>query len=84
MTKFAIYYGVLRSSGELETIALKDRGQLGSMKEQLKSDIAKDDICKRYSFLVIATDYGVHKRFKTPEVVEAPKPKRGRKPKSED
>lgn len=84
MTKFAIYYGVLRSSGELETIALKDRGQLGSMKEQLKSDMTKADICKKYSFLVIATDYGVHKRFKTPEVVEAPKPKRSKKAKSED
>ncbi len=84
MTKFAIYYGVLRSSGELETIALKDRGQLGSMKEQLKSDMEKADICKKYSFLVIATDYGVHKRFKTPEVVEAPKPKRSKKAKSED
>ena len=84
MTKFAIYYGVLRSSGELETIALKDRGQLGSMKEQLKSDMGKADICKKYSFLVIATDYGVHKRFKTPEVVEAPKPKRSKKAKSED
>ncbi len=84
MTKFAIYYGVLRSSGDLETIALKDRGQLGSMKEQLKSDMGKADICKKYSFLVIATDYGVHKRFKTPEVVEVPKPKRSKKAKSED
>ena len=84
MTKFALYYGVLRSSGELETIALKDRGQLGPMKEQLKSDMAKADICKKYSFLVIATDYGVQKRFKTPVVAEAPKVKRNRKPKSED
>ena len=82
MTKFALYYGVLRSSGKLETIKLADRGQLGPMKEQLKSDIAKADICKKYSFLVIATDYGVQKRFKTPEVKEAPK-KRGRK-KAED
>jgi len=82
MTKFAIYYGVLRGSGELETIALKDRGQLGLMKEQLKSDMAKASICKKYSFLVIATDYGVNKRFKTPEVAEA-KPKK-KKAKSED
>jgi hypothetical protein len=79
MTKFSLYYGVLRSSGELEMIALKDRGQLGPMKDQLKSDIAKADICKKYSFLVIATDYGVHKRFKTPEVKEAPKKKSKKK-----
>jgi len=84
MTKFSLYYGVLRSSGELETIALKDRGQLGPMKEQLKTDMAKADICKKYSFLVIATDYGVQKRFKTPIIKEEEKPKRGRKPKSED
>lgn len=81
MTKFAIYYGVKRDGGDLETIVLKDRGQLGSMKEQLKSDIADATICKKYSFLVIATDYGVHKRFKTPEIKEAPKKKRK---KSED
>ena len=84
MTKFAIYYGVLRSSGELETIALKDRGQLGSMKEKLKNDMAKASICQKYSFLVIATDYGVQKRFKTTEVKEAPKPKRTKKAQSED
>lgn len=82
MTKFALYYGVLRSSGKLETIELSDRGQLGPMKEKLKSDIAKADICKKYSFLVIATDYGVNKRFKTPEVVAA-KPKK-KKAKSEE
>ncbi len=46
--------------------------------------MAKADICKKYSFLVIATDYGVQKRFKTPEVVEATKQKRTRKAKSED
>ena len=78
MTKFALYYGVLRSSGKLETIELGERGQLGPMKEKLKSDIAKADICKKYSFLVIATDYGVNKRFKTPEVVAKPKKKKAK------
>ena len=48
------------------------------MKEKLKSDIAKADICKKYSFLVIATDYGVNKRFKTPEVVAKPKKKKAK------
>ena len=84
MTKFALYYGVKRDSSGLETIELKNRGQLGLLKDQLKSDMAKADICKKYSFLVIATDYGVQKRFKTQEIKEAPKVKRPRKTKSED
>ena len=87
MTKFTLYYGVKRDTGDLETIALKDRGQLGPLKEQCKKDLSDKGMCKKYSYLVIASDYGLEKRFKTPEVIEepeAPKPKRGRKPKSED
>jgi len=62
MTKFVIYYGVT-PSGKLETIALEERGKLGELKKQCKEDISK--LGNKYDWLVVATDYGVEKRFKT-------------------
>ena len=34
---------------------------------KLKEDMAKESIIKKYSFLVIASDYGLEKRFKLAE-----------------
>tara|TARA_R110002020_G_scaffold279623_2_gene495357 strand:- start:1599 stop:1841 length:243 start_codon:yes stop_codon:yes gene_type:complete len=67
MSKFCLYFGVKRGSEELETIALEGRGSLGKLKAQLKEDMAKESIIKKYSFLVIASDYGLEKRFKLAE-----------------
>ena len=78
MTKFSLYYGV-KHDGSLETIALEGRGSLGKLKAQLKEDMTKESICKKYCHLVIASDYGLEKRFK----LSAPAPKKKAKKKEE-
>ncbi len=76
MSKFALYYGVNRKTEKLETIALEGRGELASLKARLKEDMTKQDVCDKYSCLVIASDYGLEKRFKTTlKAIEAPKKK---------
>tara|TARA_R110002020_G_scaffold35123_4_gene106168 strand:- start:3191 stop:3433 length:243 start_codon:yes stop_codon:yes gene_type:complete len=80
MSKFTLYYGVKRESEELETIALEGRGSLAKLKAQLKEDMTKEAIARKYSYLVVASDYGLEKRFKLAEPKKAVKKKK----KSED
>jgi hypothetical protein len=72
MVKFALYYGVLRSSGELETISLGLRGEIQNFKAQCKKDMTDAKMSSKYSGFVLATDYGLVNRYKV-EKLEAPK-----------
>jgi len=73
MTKFSLYYGVERDSGKLCTLGLSDRGSLGEFKAQCKKDISDPKIANKYSFLVLASDYGIVNRYKLTKIAEAPK-----------
>lgn len=81
MRKFALYYGVLRSTGKLKTLGLGGRGEIQDFKTQCKKDMADKETAIKYSSLVLATDYGLKNHYKLPEPV-APKVKK--KEKSED
>jgi hypothetical protein len=61
--KFGLYYGV-KEDGSLETIALKGRGSLGELKAQARKDCVSPAIAKKYSLLVVASDYGIVSRKK--------------------
>ena len=77
MTKFCLYYGV-KPDGSLETIMLGTRQDLAEIKSQCKADISK--LGNEYDFLVVATDYGVEKKFKTEKKAKAaPKKKTTKK-----
>tara|TARA_B110000908_G_scaffold168772_1_gene224415 strand:- start:271 stop:510 length:240 start_codon:yes stop_codon:yes gene_type:complete len=65
MTKFAVYYGVLRDSLEKEVIAFGSRSEIQNLKAQCKKDLVKKDICSKYMGLVLATDYGLVNQYKT-------------------
>jgi hypothetical protein len=73
MRKFALYYGVLRSSGNLDTIALGARGEIQNFKEQCKLDIEDPKIKAKYSALVLATDYGLKNHYKLGDAPKAAK-----------
>ena len=73
MRKFALYYGVLRSSGDLEVIALGLRGEIQDYKGQCKLDIADPKIKAKYSALVLATDYGLKNCYKLGDAPKAAK-----------
>jgi hypothetical protein len=64
MRKFALYYGVLRSTGELKTISLGGRGEIQNFKAQCKKDMADEKIAIKDSSLVLATDYGLKNHYK--------------------
>tara|TARA_R110002167_G_scaffold361826_1_gene580466 strand:- start:2382 stop:2624 length:243 start_codon:yes stop_codon:yes gene_type:complete len=64
MRKFALYYGVLRSNGELKTISLGGRGEIQNFKAQCKKDMADEKTAIKYSSLVLATDYGLKNHYK--------------------
>ena len=64
MRKFALYYGVLRSTGELKTIGLGGRGEIQNFKAQCKEDMADEKTAIKYSSLVLATDYGLKNHYK--------------------
>jgi hypothetical protein len=64
MRKFALYYGVLRSTGELKTISLGGRGEIQDFKAQCKKDIVDKKMTIKYSSLVLATDYGLKNHYK--------------------
>ena len=72
MKKFALYYGV-KENGELEVISLKTRNEIAGLGKQCKEDVAK--LGNKYKTLVVASDLGVHKCFKTAKVEVAEKPK---------
>jgi len=72
MTKFALYYGVTREGGKLETISLGNKGELQEFKTQCKKDMLDPKIANKYSCLVLATDYGLVNKYKVAQV-EAPK-----------
>ncbi len=69
MRKFALYYGVLRSTGKLKTISLGGRGEIQDFKAQCKKDMADKETAIKYSSLVLATDYGLKNHYK----LDAPK-----------
>ncbi len=69
MRKFALYYGVLRSSGELKTLGLGHRSEIQVFKDQCIKAMADPKTAEKYSALVLATDYGLKNRYK----LEAPK-----------
>jgi len=75
MRKFALYYGVLRSTGELKTISLGGRGEIQDFKAQCKKDMADKETAIKYSSLVLATDYGLKNHYK----LTAPAPKVAKK-----
>jgi hypothetical protein len=81
MTKFALYYGVTRDGGKLETLGLGARGEIQDFKTQCKKDMFDPKIASKYSFLVLATDYGVVNKYKVAQI-EAPKV--AKKPKSKE
>jgi len=64
MRKFALYYGVLRSNGDLETLGLGSRGEINDFKDKCKKDLVDPKICAKYSALVLATDYGLKNCYK--------------------
>jgi len=72
MRKFALYYGVLRSTGELKTLSLGARGKIQDFKAQCKKDMANKETAIKYSSLVLATDYGLKNHYKL-TMPEAPK-----------
>jgi len=72
MRKFALYYGVLRSSGEFKTLGLGARGKIQDFKAQCKKDMANKETAIKYSSLVLATDYGLKNHYKL-TMPEAPK-----------
>jgi len=75
MRKFALYYGVLRSTGKLETISLGGRGEIQNFKAKCKKDMANKDTAIKYSSLVLATDYGLKNHYKLvhPDAIELAK-----------
>jgi len=81
MRKFALYYGVLRSTGELKTISLGVRGDIQDFKARCKKDMADKETAIKYSSLVLATDYGLKNHYKL-SLPEAPKV--AKKPKKEE
>jgi len=72
MRKFALYYGVLRSTGKLKTLSLGSRGEIQNFKTQCKKDMADKEMAIKYSSLVLATDYGLKNHYKL-AAPEAPK-----------
>tara|TARA_R110002020_G_scaffold125388_3_gene282601 strand:+ start:4388 stop:4639 length:252 start_codon:yes stop_codon:yes gene_type:complete len=70
MTKYSLYYGVLRDSEKLETIKLGSRNDLNELKAQCKADMKDSKICSKYSFLVLSTDMGLVNRYKLTKVDE--------------
>jgi len=61
--KFGLYYGV-KKDGSLENISLKGRGCLGELKAQAREDCVSPAMAKKYTMLVVATDYGIVARKK--------------------
>jgi hypothetical protein len=74
MRKFALYYGVLRSNGNLVNLGLGTRGDINGFKDQCKKDVDDPKVCSKYSSLVLATDYGLKNHYKL-TLPDAPKAK---------
>ncbi len=82
MRKFALYYGVLRSTGKMKTLGLGARGEINDFKDKCKKALADPKTAKEYTSLVLATDYGLKNHYKLS--VDAPKPKAKKAKKSEE
>lgn len=67
MIKYALYYGVKRSSGELEIIEFSEARKHAELKSKAKADLKKASIGKKYSKLVVATYHGISNSYKVAE-----------------
>ncbi len=64
MTKYALYYAVERITGKIKTLQLEPRSKLNELKIQIKKDIENKTFSKKYSQLILTTDYGLIKSIK--------------------
>ena len=64
MRKFALYYGVTRSTGEKKILAFGSRCEIKTFKDRCAKDFADPKMAVEYSALVLATDYGLRNCYK--------------------
>lgn len=82
MKAFSVYYAIDRKTGDYSCMGIGNRGDVAKLKEQMYSDMSKDDVCAKYGSGAVYTDYGLVavRSFKMPEV----KQKKTRKKISEE
>ena len=48
MKAFSVYYAIDRKTGDYSCMGIGNRGDVAKLKEQMYSDMSKDDVCAKY------------------------------------